>query len=48
MNIWRYCGGRNEVEVVETDGGYVSEAHTYCWDCGWSDYFGYGFYEEYL
>jgi len=40
------CGGENDWDEVTTDGGHVSEANTKCNDCGFTDYWAYGFFES--
>lgn len=41
------CGiGQNEVKVTSHDCGYISECETKCKDCGFTDYWAYGFFES--
>lgn len=41
------CGKENLVtKVVDSCEGYVSEAETECYLCGFLDYWGYGFFES--
>lgn len=47
MNSCNKCGGDNEVTVTDTlDGHTITEASTKCDDCGFEDYWAYGWYES--
>lgn len=46
MYVCIKCSGSNDVKTVTTDGGYTSEAETYCMDCGHKDYWAYGFFNS--
>jgi DNA-directed RNA polymerase subunit RPC12/RpoP len=39
------CGGKNKVIPVAHDEGYVCETETECQECGYKDYWAYGFFE---
>lgn len=40
------CGGFNQITPTDTVDGYISEYKTECTDCGFQDYWGYGFYQS--
>jgi len=41
------CGGENECQVTDSlDGHTITEARATCSDCGFDDYWAYGFFES--
>jgi len=40
------CGGDNRSKPTAFDDDFVSEAKTECQDCGFEDFWAYGFYES--
>ena len=40
------CGGKNEATSPSVDEGGIYESKTKCTDCGFLDYWAYGFYES--
>lgn len=46
MDSCNKCAGENEVEVVDTTESHICEARTTCKQCGFKDYWAYGFFES--
>lgn len=47
MTSCNKCAGDNQVtEVTQSEGGYILEAKTKCNDCGFKDYWAYGFFDS--
>jgi len=40
------CSGTNNINVIDTDSGYISECETTCSECDHKDYWAYGFFES--
>ena len=40
------CKGKNDVDITAFDEGHMSEAKTECLDCGFNDFWAYGFFES--
>ena len=40
------CKGRNKVETIITESGYIAECTTICSACSHEDYWAYGFYQS--
>ena len=38
------CNGSNNIEIVATDEGYISECDAVCSNCGFESYWAYGFF----
>lgn len=40
------CGGDNKIDPVDSIESYICEAETECTECGFKDYWAYGFFES--
>jgi len=40
------CGGSTEYEIKDTIANSISECETKCKDCGFEDYWAYGYFES--
>lgn len=40
------CGGQNDYKVVESINLHPCETETHCTECGWKDYWSYGWYDS--
>ena len=40
------CAGINNIEIVDTTDGYISECDTLCRDCGHKDYWALGYFKS--
>lgn len=46
MHTCPICGGDNNVDPKDFEGGQVSEAYTECTVCGFKDYWAFGYFES--
>ena len=40
------CTGENEIKIIDTDDGHISECETVCRNCGHRDYWAHGYFQS--